>query len=105
MSTYLISPEFVLGIQIISIIGFLFLGGYTFYSYHKLRNLTLLYISLAFLVIAISILLKITILPLAENMFLEGEILEAIFEGTQFLAAFFFFYGLRIIKRKEEGGN
>ena len=32
-------------------------------------------------------------------------ILEAFFEGTQFLAAFFFFYGLRIIKRKEEGGN
>lgn len=105
MSTYLISPEFVIAIQIVSIIGFLFLGGYTLYSYQKLRNLTLLYISLAFLVIAISILLKITILPFAENMLMEEAILETIFEGTQFLAAFFFFYGLRIIKRKEEGGN
>ncbi len=105
MSTYLISQELVLGIQIISIIGFIFLGVYTLYSYQKLRNLTLLYISLAFFVIGISILLKITILPFAENMLIEEAILESIFEGTQFLAAFFFFYGLRIIKRKGEGGN
>ena len=105
MSTFLISPELVLGIQIISIIGFMFLGGYTLYSYQKLRNLTLLYISLAFFIIGLSILLKITILPVVEDSLIEEEILEAIFEGTQFLAAFFFFYGLRIIKRKEEGGN
>jgi len=105
MSTYFTSPEFVISIQIISIIGFLSLAGYTLYSYHKLRNLTLLYISLAFMVIAISILLKITILPFAGNMLMEKVIMEAIFEGTQFLAAFFFFYGLRIIKRKEGGSN
>lgn len=105
MSTYITSPEFVISIQIISIIGFLFLAGYTLFSYNKLRNLTLLYISLAFMVIAVSILLRIMILPFAGNMLMEEPIIEAIFEGTQFLAAIFFFYGLRIIKRKEGGSN
>lgn len=105
MSTYLIGPEFVLIIQIVAIIGFLSLAGYTMYTYMKMKNPTILYISLAFAVIAISIILKITILPFAGGFAVEEEILEAIFEGTQFLAAFLFFIGLRLIKKKKEGGD
>ncbi len=103
MSTYLISPEFVLFIRIVSIIGFIFLGSYTFYSYLKIKNLTLLFISLAFFVIAISIILRVTVIPIAETAYGETEILEALFEGIQFIAAFFFYAGLRLIQRKKEG--
>jgi hypothetical protein len=36
-------------------------------------------------------------------MFIIDEAyIEATFEGMQFLAAFFFFYGLKILKRKME---
>lgn len=105
MSTYLTTPEFVLTIQIISIVGFLFLAGYTLYSYQRVKNVTLLYIALAFAVIGTSILLKITILPAVENLAMEEALFEAMFEGTQFLAAFFFFYGLRLIKHDKSKGD
>ena len=86
-------------------IGYLFLAVYTIISYVKLKNRTLLFISLAFIVIALSIVLEFTLLPFIEGLMLEEAYVEAIFEGTQFIAAFFFFYGLRIIKRNKEGAN
>ena len=71
-------------------------------SYSKLKNSTLFYISLAFAVIAVSIILKVTILPFEESFVIEESYVEAMFEATQFLAAFFFFYGLRIVKKQKE---
>lgn len=103
MSTTLTSPDIILLIQITSIIGYLILFGYTLISYKKIKNPTLLYISFAFAIIAISILLKITVLPFEAFFIIEKEYVEAIFEGTQFLAAFLFFYGLRIIRQGKEG--
>jgi len=103
MSTTLTSPDVILIIQVISIIGYLILFGYTLISYRKIKNPTLLYISLAFAIIAISILLKVTLLPFEEFFVIEKEYVEAMFEGSQFIAAFLFFYGLRIIKQYKEG--
>ncbi|HEY0090281.1 MAG TPA: hypothetical protein VGB37_15640, partial [Candidatus Lokiarchaeia archaeon] len=94
MSKYLTTPEVVLLIQLIAIFGFLFLAAYTMYAYLKMKYKTTLYISLAFTVIAISIVFNITIVPLVEENFGEAGIIEAIFESIQFLAAFLFFYGL-----------
>jgi hypothetical protein len=75
---------------------------YTYISYKKLNNPILLYITFAFAVIAISIILKVAILPFEDMFIIDEAYVEALFEGTQFLAAFFFFYGLRILKRKKE---
>ena len=105
MSTYFTSPEVILLIQIISIIGYLFLAIFTLISYKRARNKTLLYISFGFAVIAVSIILKIAILPILGDILVESEIWEAIFEGTQFIAAFCFFYGLRVIKHRGTGDN
>ena len=102
MSTYWTTLEVILIIQIIAIIGFLGLAGFATYSYLRTKNPQLFWISVAFLSIAISILLKVTILPFEDELLIDKEILEAIFEGIQFIAAFFFFYGI-IIKSKKEG--
>ncbi len=104
MSIIITSPEVVLTMQIISIVGYLVLFVYTLISYKKLENHTLLFISLAFLVIAISVILEVVLLPYEDLFPVQEEYIEASFESIQFLAAFFFFYGLRIIKRKK-GGN
>ncbi len=64
----------------------------------------LLFISLGFATISISIILLIFVTPLLET-FIEDTYVEAMFEGIQFIAAFFFFYGLRLIKNKKEGAN
>ncbi len=68
-----------------------------------MENRTLLFISLAFLVIAVSVILEVVLLPYEDLFPIQEEYIEASFESIQFLAAFFFFYGLRIIKRKKEG--
>ena len=91
MSLILTSPEVILTIQIISIIGYVFLAIYTTISYKKLQNKTLLYISIAFAVIALSLILKVTILPFEDMFLVEEAYIEAIFESIQFLAAFLFF--------------
>lgn len=103
VSIIVTSPVVVLIMQFISIVGYFFLFAFTLISYKKLHNRTLLFISLAFLVITISVILEV-VLPLYEEMFpIEESYIEASFESIQFIAAFFFFYGLRIIKKKKEG--
>ncbi|MHA1148182.1 MAG: hypothetical protein ACTSR8_08045 [Promethearchaeota archaeon] len=101
MSIALTNPEIILTIQIIAIIGYFILGAYTLISYQKLNNSMLLFIAFAFVVIAISIILKVLVESIAETIIIEEPYLEATFEATQFLAAFLFFYGLRVIKREK----
>ena len=101
ISINIISAEFVLILQYISIIGYFILAGYTFVSYHRIKNRMLMFISLGFATISISIILLIFITPILA-IFIQESYIEAIFEGTQFVAAFFFFYGLRLIKNKNQ---
>ena len=105
MSTYFTSQQVIFIIQLISIFGYLFLALFTLMSYRKAKNKTLLFISIGFAVIAISIILKLTLLPILGDILLESEIWEAIFEGTQFIAAFCFFYGIRVIKHGGKSDN
>jgi len=102
MSIYLTNPDVILIIQLAIIAGFLFLASYTMFSYIRMKNKVIFYISLAFAVIAVSVVLRITLLPLLESLGFEEAYVEAIIEATQFLAAFFFFYGLRVLKKKKE---
>ncbi len=64
-----------------------------------MQNKILLFISIAFGIIGLSILLRIIISPFENSFLIDSAYLEAIIESTQFLAAFFFFYGLRLIKK------
>ena len=88
MSLILTNDLIIILIQVITIIGFFFLSIFTLYSYRKLRNKTLLYISVAFCVIAISIIFKIIIGLLEDFIMIESAYLEAIIEAKQFIAAF-----------------
>ena len=99
MSIILTSPFIILLMQILTLAGFLILTVYTIISYLRLKNRTLLFISLAFASLTITIILEI-ILYIS---MIENEYIETIFESIQFIAAFFFFTGLRIIKRKVNG--
>lgn len=102
MSLTLTNPEFIDAIQIIAIVGFIFLALFTLRSYFKIKERLILFISLAFLVLALSIIFKMTIVPEAGILGIEEEYLEALTEGIQFLAAFLFFYGLKMIKSKDQ---
>jgi hypothetical protein len=102
LSITLTSPEVILAIQIIAFIGFMILGGFTLYLYSKFKNRIMVFFSVGFIIIGLSILLKLVILPNAALFIIEKAYLEAIIEGTQFIAAFFLFYGLRFTKRKKE---
>jgi hypothetical protein len=102
LSITLTSEGFILVIQIIACVGFMGLGGFTLFLYKKYKNPIMTYFSAGFIVIGISILLKLVILPNAALFILEKAYLEAIIEATQFIAAFFLFYGLRLTKRKKE---
>ena len=104
METTLTTSDVILGLQIATIIGFLFLFAFTLTSYRKMKSRLILYISIAFLVIALSVLLRITVVPWAEAAGFEEHYVEATIEGVQFFAAFLFFYGLKILKvGKKEG--
>ena len=105
MSTYISNEAFILTLQISSIVGFLFLAIYTIITYTRFKNRVILYISLGFFVIAISIFLRIVVVPIIENLLIEEAYFESIFEASQFLAAFFFFYGLKIMKKDNGAEN
>ncbi|MFW9814253.1 MAG: hypothetical protein ACFFF9_17455 [Candidatus Thorarchaeota archaeon] len=95
-------PLFVLALQIAAGVGFLFLGIYTLFSYSRVRSRVLLLIGVAFLVIASSIIMKLTVLPMAASIAIEEEYLEALIEGVQFMAGALFFYGLRGLGRRSQ---
>lgn len=103
MSITLTNDWIILIIQIILLVGFTFLSIYTFISYKKINQKTLFFIFLAFLTISISIILELILLPFEDDLLLEEPYIEGIIESTQFIAAFFFFYGLRIIKKQQVG--
>ncbi|MFW9802985.1 MAG: hypothetical protein ACFFFC_10050 [Candidatus Thorarchaeota archaeon] len=93
-------PLVILSLQVIAGIGFLFLGIYTLFSYSRMKSRTLLLIGIAFLVVAASIVMKITVIPQAAVIGIEEEYLEAIVEGVQFIAGALFFLGLQGIGRQ-----
>ncbi|MFW9863928.1 MAG: hypothetical protein ACFFEX_12295 [Candidatus Thorarchaeota archaeon] len=93
-------PLVILSLQVIAGIGFLFLGIYTLLSYSRMKSRTLLLIGIAFLVVAASIVMKITVIPQAAVIGIEEEYLEAIVEGVQFIAGALFFLGLQGIGRQ-----
>ena len=103
MSQILTNTSIITGIQILTLIGFAFLAIYTYISYRKLQNATLLYVSIGFLIISLSIIFEFLLLPHAETLPIEEPYVEGMFESIQFLAAFFFFFGLRVIKKVKEG--
>ncbi len=102
MSIILTTAEIILILQITTVVGFSFLAIYTMISYKWVKNPVIFYISLAFAIVALSVILRITILPFAVIIGIAEEYLEAMIEAIQFLAALFFFYGLRVLKRKKE---
>ncbi|MHA2151711.1 MAG: hypothetical protein ACXAAQ_06990, partial [Candidatus Thorarchaeota archaeon] len=93
-------PLVVLSLQILAGLGFLFLGFYTLFSYSRMKSRTLLFIGGAFLVVASSIIMKITLIPQAAILGIEKEFLEAFVEGVQFVAGALFFYGLQGLTRR-----
>ncbi|MFW9789533.1 MAG: hypothetical protein ACFFE1_17855 [Candidatus Thorarchaeota archaeon] len=95
MSIIWTDPLVVLALQVVAGVGFLFLGIYTLFSYSRVKSRVLLLIGLAFLVIASSIIMKVTLLPQAASITIEEEYLEALIEGVQFMAGALFFYGLQ----------
>jgi len=101
MEITLTSLDIILLLQIVTIVGFGFLTVLTFRAYRQLKSRLVLFIALAYLVIAISTLLRITWVPAVEAAGLEEAYLEAVIEAVQFLAAFLFFYGLKILKVKK----
>lgn len=103
MSLIITNDIVIFLIQLLTIMGFIFLSIFTLFSYKRLKNKTLLYISIAFLIIAISIILKIIIGLIEDFILIESAYIEAIVEATQFIAAFLFFYGLKHIKSSEAG--
>ncbi len=104
MSTILTNAEVILTLDIITLLGFTFLGIFTLRSYASVKNRLILFISLAYFTIAVSILLGFLVLPQAETLGISEAYLEAMIEGIQFLAAFLFFYGLKMIKSKKQEG-
>jgi hypothetical protein len=90
---------FISVLQFASLIGFAFLAVLTFISYRKLQAKMLVYIAWAFTVIAISLVFQV-VLPLMESVLPISEItLDTIGEAIQFIAAFLFFTGLKLIKK------
>ena len=86
-------------LEIIALAGFGFLSLLTFKSYSQIKAKMLLYIALAFLVIFISLLFELSI-PLIEDLVSFDEAyLEIIAESIQFIAAFLFLTGLKLIKK------
>ncbi len=104
MSTILTNSDVILTLDIILLIGFTFLGIFTLRSFASVKNHLILFIGLAYFVIALSILLEFLVLPQAGTLGIDEEYLEAMIEGIQFIAAFFFFYGLKIVKTKKQEG-
>ncbi len=104
MSTILTNSDVILTLDIILLIGFTFLGIFTLRSFASVKNRLILFIGLAYFVIALSILLEFLVLPQAGTLGIDEEYLEAMIEGIQFIAAFFFFYGLKIVKTKKQEG-
>ncbi len=102
MSTILTNSGVILTLDIIALLGFTFLGIFTLRSYASIKNRLILFISLAYFTITISILLEFLVLPQAGTLGIDEEYLEAMIEGIQFIAAFFFFYGLKIVKTKKQ---
>jgi hypothetical protein len=100
MSIVWTDPSVILSLQVIAGLGFLFLGVYTLFSYSRMRSRTLLLMGVAFLVVAASIIMKITLIPQAAIIGIEKEYLEAIVEGVQFIAGALFFFGLQGIGRR-----
>ncbi|MHA2142849.1 MAG: hypothetical protein ACXADC_09565 [Candidatus Thorarchaeota archaeon] len=92
-------PLVILSLQVIAGLGFLFLGIYTLFSYSRMKSRTLLLMGMAFLVVAASIIMKITVIPQAAAIGIEKEYLEAIVEGVQLIAGALFFFGLQGIGR------
>ncbi len=105
MSTILTNSSVILTLDIITLLGFTFLGIFTLKSYASVKNHLILFISLAYFTIALSILLEFLVLPQAGTFGIPEEYLEAMIEGIQFVAAFFFFYGLKLIKNKKQAGE
>ncbi len=105
MSTILTNSDVILTLDIITLVGFTFLGIFTLRSYSSVKNRLILFISLAYFVIALSILLEFLVLPQAGTFGIPEEYLEAMIEGIQFIAAFFFFYGLKVVKSNKQEGT
>lgn len=93
----------IFGLNMCVLIGFLFLGAFTMRSYHMTKSRLVLFIGIAYFTIAISNLLILVLIPLAPVFNISEEYMEAIIESIQFLAAFFFFYGLKLINPKKTG--
>ncbi len=104
MSTILTNSDVILTLDIITLVGFTFLGIFTLRSYVSIKNRLILFISLAYFIISLSILLEFLVLPQAGAFGIPEEYLEAMIEGIQFVAAFFFFYGLKVVKSKKQEG-
>ena len=99
MSWSILGEEFILILQILAIIGFSFLSVFTIVSYLKRRTKLLLYIAAAFGVISFSIIFAVFFFEsLVLIIGIDEPYLEAILESIQFLAAFLFFYGLKMLK-------
>jgi hypothetical protein len=95
--------EFIYLLEIIALIGFSFLSCFTLVSYSKLKSKLLLFIALAFTVMSLSLILSLFFLDyLISITSIEGPYLESIIEGMQFLAAFLFFYGLKLLKTNKK---
>ncbi|MFW9959012.1 MAG: hypothetical protein ACFFCT_13155 [Candidatus Odinarchaeota archaeon] len=94
-------PIIILLLQVIAGFGFLFLGLYTLFSYSRMKSRTLLLLGFAFLVVAVSIIMKFTILPQAAMFAIEEEYVEAMVEGVQFVAGALFFLGLKGIGQRK----
>ena len=87
--------------NVIVVVGFLFFGVFTARAYQKLKSRMLLFICLAYFTLAVSDLLVLVLLPQAGSFGIDPEYIEASVEAVQFLAALFFFIGLRLIKPKK----
>jgi len=103
MPITLTSNDIVFDLNLIVLAGFLFLGAFTMRSYHITKSRLVLFIGIAYFTIAVSNLLILVLIPLAPAINISDEYLEAFVESIQFLAAFFFFYGLKLIKPKKTG--
>jgi hypothetical protein len=94
------SVIFVLNVCVL--VGFFFLGAFTIRSYHITKSRLVKFIGIAYFIIALSNLLVLLLIPIAPMINISDEYLEAIIESIQFLAAFLFFYGLKLIKPKKK---
>ncbi|HME51548.1 MAG TPA: hypothetical protein VKM55_04980 [Candidatus Lokiarchaeia archaeon] len=103
MPITLTTTDIVFDLNLIVLVGFLFLGAFTMRSYRITRSRLVLFIGIAYFTIAISNLLILVVLPQYTVININPDYLEAIIESVQFLAAFFFFYGLKLIKPKKAG--